>query len=418
MEGIGAGAEKNPKIDAPAPRAESAETWQRFVHLASHEGELDEATFAEFIDTEMMFCMQDNPPLSGVFHPDKELAAIKTLPKDEKGIAIELFKDKLARQRHAYMQCRLLIERSIEHDPNVEPDRLKHIESFFGNNYGFAPEYRQVIAEAIEKYRNVHEKVHVVRARFPDDRQLVRELTGVDIEHGDMQLMEGPASIDILTTREVAERLYRKGSTNEKIPEMAGYQGSSEQYGIAFTVTRTDLLDISGTYAHEQEHVKNKLLRPFFDVFDPKLLNGLRREMNGETDPRIRQQLIEEELCVYRDQALDRAKDEITAMLRDGTSNYFDSFFSKDGNAYDYLQKTRETFNTSPLYQRAVQKILIAEYENIIRVALVSLGEFEKTTGYSAEEQIAFLTDIPLERWPNTIRHLEEHFIRYGRETR
>jgi len=410
-----------PRTDAKAETARDIPpgTQEKYLELLSRVGQLNQEAFNELIDAEMMLSMEDNPPLSGVFYPENELELIKGLPAAEKGPALASFKDKLGRQRLAYAYCRALIERTIEQNPDVGVDRLKYIESFFGNNWGFPEQRRRIIETAVDRYQEQHEKVHALYERAADAANLVRGLTGVDVTGEPLELLEGPVSIDILTTRTVMEKLYRRGDAQAAIPLMDGFQGTSETYDIAFTVSSTESPETREVLIHEREHAKNKILREFFDMEDQELLKAIRREAAQTADPVEKRTLLEEELTLHRDAALDRAKDEITAMMRDEKSRYFDAFFDKTTptNSYDYLRGLRERFNVSPLHQKAVQKIFVEEYESIIRNALTARAEFLLKNNFSTEAQIALLTDVPLERWPSALRHLEDYFRRTSRRS-
>ncbi|MEK7133529.1 MAG: hypothetical protein AAB804_00495 [Patescibacteria group bacterium] len=395
--------------------------WIRYADIRARgeeDSDLDPEDFRQLIECEMMLSLQENPPIQGIFDPEQELEKVRKLPHGEKVVALELFKDTLVRQRHAYMQCRLFVERTITYDPDTSPEQLMKIGDFFAEQYGFSDLAKDVVRDLIEEYGLRHKKTREFREKHPDDVDIIKELSGVQVEPGTAVVSEGPLSIDIVADRATANRLYarndRGGGSGRAF---LGFQGIDEKNEMYFTVAASDAEDPDNVRTHEQEHVKNKVLRGFFDLDDGQIdaWRNLRVRIRNETDPEVRAALRTEELRIVRDEALDKAKDELTAMFKDGKSSYFYRFAAKDGSSYDYLKDERDRYYQDTDYAEPAHEILVGEYEYIIENAISAFKELRRTGNLTVGAAIAFLTDVPLDQWPSTARHLSENVYKYAR---
>lgn len=405
-------------------------SWKLYDYLRVHYADrrLAPAAFDELIECEMMFEVQDNPPIGEVFDPVIELhrlggpsgekgplglTEIPRLPNEKRGVMLEVFKDKLGRQRQAYTQCRLLVERCIEYNPDVPRKTLAKIADFFGAQYGFPASASAAINELIDDYGHRHQKTHRIRQQMRNDDSLVYELTGVSVFGRPVSVREGPISIDILTDRATGEEMLRKNGGDPTQMKTGGFM--TERNGVFYTVTINDgksgrvALNVGRIALHETEHAKNKMFRRKFDQDFSSLLthaSNLFVRIPTETDPAVRVALRTEELRAVRDDALANARDELLAMAKGGQS-YFDRFYAKDGNPYDYLQSFRTHYYADPDYAEIAHEILVGEYERVIADGVSALKGL--CAGRSANEVVALLTDMPLNRWPNVARRMIEH---------
>lgn len=395
-----------------------SEQWTRYAELRAKgpDNELAPQDFRKVIECEMALSTVDNPGINGIFDPEIELKEIRSLAHDKKEAALETFKDKLVRQRRAFMQCRLFIERTIQYDRDTDSEQLKDIGDFFADRYGFSGFSRGLVHDLIYAYEEQHKMTRAFRAKYSDDGELIKELSGVSVNTGTVQISEGPLSIDILTDRPTAERLYPvNGTAGGMSKQFRGFQTSNLK-GIHYTVVVNGGPRRDVTHIHEQEHVKNKVLRDFFDLDDPEntTVPNIRTRINNEIDPEVRSELRKEELRIIRDRVLDRTKDELTAMFKDGASAYFHRFYEKNGNPYDYLKGERDEYYKNPDYAELAHEILVEEYERVIKESILAFGELRKVGNHSTDEAIALLTDMPLDRWPSTVRHLSDYVYRHG----
>lgn len=396
-----------PRHESPQSQEREVDLWGSYVslRLKSEKKDLSDEEFAKLLDDEIIILRQAHPPFDRVFDPEIELKNIKRLPKNERIGALEDFKEKSFLQRHAYMECRRMLERTISHNPDTNPTRLDYISNAFGYSYGFPARYRLQIHSILRDYFEERKKVLALQEKYPDSTELVHQVTSI-WTGPETKVTVGPASIDIVTDREHGELMYKKISPDTTSNRFGGFKSESPLHHVMFTVSLTDSLDIEQVRTHEHEHVKNAILREYTDIDGSELGPMLQKEINTETDPFRRQKLIEDSMTLTRDVALDRAKDEITAMLKDGASSYFHRFFSKDGNSYDYLHRHRAEFAEVPEWHAASNKILVNEYEGIITDALKAFKELREGGKYGTDDAIALLTDIPLQYWPATVRHL------------
>ncbi|MDO8575914.1 MAG: hypothetical protein Q7R90_01205 [bacterium] len=390
------------------------ERWNRFekyvtLALKRKDERLTPVEFMELSALELEQIADQIPPIENVFDADAELKRIRTLPRGEKSGAIEVFKDMLNRQRESIMECRLAIERQIEWDPDVAPQNLARTVDFFADNWGFTEKMRDTARGVVFEYVAARNDVVALRQQFPDNAQLVSKLTGLRSEDsGAFDIEVGPISIDIATDSIQAKRMYPEMITQEQSGnKIGGYMGHGAG-GTLYTVTITDApSDPANTLTHEREHAKNAILMDFFDtkMKGNGLLTSLR--IQGETDPVIRKDLI---VCLarnHRDEALNRAKNEIIAMIKDGKSKYFDRFYKHDGNSYDFLKGFRDIYalSTDPAYQQVGTEIFVREYENILDNGFSAIATLSEA-GYGINETIALFTDIDIQHWPAMARRM------------
>lgn len=384
---------------------------------------LDQEGFDQLLDFDFQEQLRDNPPISGVFSPEDELAKIKSLPREQKREALATFKEKLARQRKALAACRVFIERTIEFNHDVPREKLIGLVEQFSTQYGFDDRQKQIIEQLIDRYYENRQKVLKIRQQFTDDHELVHELTGVNLgKDVKIDVSVGPMSIDIGTDGFNAGRLYEKADH----PTIAFYYGgfASQSVGenpVFYVVINQDenirtvgFDDPTGEKVrkHEHEHLKNELFKAVFKYEDPLT------ELVGyvdEQDPEIKKVILEDFFRESRRAALEEARDEITASLYDRTLQELQHqlgslFFEQKNDPNDYLSYLRnwEEFKDDLLYQETAQRMLVQEYRRIVEKAVNSYAELVNKGPYTTQEAIALLTDKPLADWPKTIRRLLE----------
>src|SRR3989344_5186789 len=149
-------------------------------------GKLDQKAFDNLLYLDFQEQLRDNLPIERVFSPEDELAEIKTLPREQKREALMVFKENLARQREALAACRVFVERSIEFNHDIPREKLIALIEKFGAQYGFTDTQKQTATQLIDGYYENRQNVLEIRERFPDDYQLINELTGVNFEKGEL----------------------------------------------------------------------------------------------------------------------------------------------------------------------------------------------------------------------------------------
>jgi hypothetical protein len=160
-------------------------------------GQLNQEDFDQLLELDFQEQLKDTPPIEGVFSPEEELAKIKSLPREQKREALATFKEHLARQREGLAACRVFIERSIEFNHDIPRKKLIELVDKFGAQYGFDDRQRQISEQLIDGYYKNRQKVLEVRQQFTDDHELVKELTGINIEKTEeLGVSVGPMTID------------------------------------------------------------------------------------------------------------------------------------------------------------------------------------------------------------------------------
>ena len=398
----------------------------RSLNVKEYFGRLDQEEFDEILSFDFRAHLQENHPIGETFSPQKELSKIRSLPRKEKRGAIDVFKQRLAIQRKAWGQCRRFIERSIDFNHDVPRDKLIDLVDQFGLPYGFTEEQRQIAGQLIDGYYENRKKALEVRQRYPGDIELIDKLIGVNLGKSEnVHVAVGPMTIDIDVNSFNSGRLYERSEKPVIGFKSGGFAScSSGENPIYYTVTNQDrwtrwvgYLDPSGekTRNHEHEHQKNKL---FQAVFEHQLGEGkdnhLYLEYEEEQDLKVKKTILEDYFCSKRAEALEQAKDEITASLYDrslpGLRLQLSGLFFKQDSPYDYLAYLRnfEPKKEDSLYQETSQKILVQEYGVTIKKAVKALSRLTKKRKYSTQEAIALLTDKSLSDWPKTIDRLLE----------
>ncbi|OGZ97297.1 MAG: hypothetical protein A3I44_00735 [Candidatus Sungbacteria bacterium RIFCSPLOWO2_02_FULL_51_17] len=389
------------------------------------------------VSSEFQEYVRGHPPIQRVFSPENELAKIRRLPKNEQRAALITFKELLARQRTAWAACRVFIEKSIEANNGIPKKELLNLARRFGDQYGFTNEQRKTAERLIDGYYKYRYRALQMRRRFPDDKKLIKKILGMDPEEiGQVDITVGPMTIDLTVGGASMKKIYEK---------TGGAQVSGFQYGgfawhtagrnpIFYTVinqdqeTRGAFDDLTGeeTRRHEHEHQKNELFRSVFkqEAQREGTWGALQLDLKflkyyDESDPDITKALFESYMRAEMTNALDSAKDEITATLTTMSVSALqyrldDLFFGEHGPC-DYLGPMREwgTKEKNGTYRDLVEKILVKEYRAIIEKAVASYGELIKTRAYTFQEATALLTDKPLPEWPKALqRFLEQKNVR------
>lgn len=371
--------------------------------------------------------LRDNPPIRELFSAERELIKIKKSPKGEKKKLLSAFKENLVRQREAWANCRVFIERSIEFNHDIPQQYLVILVENFGKEYGFTQGQKLIAKHFIDGYYENRRKVLETREHFPEDIALIKKLTGVTFSKTDkIDVSVGPMTIDIDVEGFNAGRIYERADHPVVGFEYGGF--ASQSIGdnpIYYIVINQDKYirerhnDPTGAQSrqHEYEHQKNKLFRSIFDhTLSEHEIGSLRLDYRFEHDAEYKKVLLENYFYAAQERALEQAKDEIIACLQDRSLSILQRdidwlFFQQKGDSYDYLANVRdiEIEKDNPLYQETSQKILVKEYKIIIEKAVGLFAELVDEGGYSIQEAIALLTDTSLSHWPKTIQRLLEN---------
>lgn len=407
-------------IEDPKPDGETAgivqktkkrvQTFFEFKQLKLREyfGIINEEQLQSLLELEFEQSQKDTPPISDVFDPEAELQNLKALPPDQKREALNDFKSKLARQREAWATCRTFLRRKIEVNHDVEKQDLMAWVTTFSDKYGFTDEQRQRAEEIIDGYYENRQRVKQIREQYPDDVELVNELSGQTFgTDTKFKIKIGLISVNIYCDSFTAGRLFKKDSIPQKIKYPAFACMSNHKPPIKYNVFNSDILKGQKTnLLHEEQHQENKLFQQQFDQSQDEA-SELWNQYNTEQDQDTKRMLLESFFRVRRDSGLVKLKDEVLAYTKAGLGRLEGEgkdFLAQNKSPYDYLAYLRD-YDVSPLYQEAVKKVLVDEYGDIVRRTFMVISDLKKG-GYSSEQIIALLSDKPVTQWPKTAKRL------------
>ncbi len=324
-------------------------------------------------------------------------------------------------------RCRRFIERSIEFNHSIPKDKLIDLVDQFSSPYGFTKEQKQIAEQLIDGYYEQRRRALDARQQHPEDIELINKLTGVDLGRNEnVRVSVGPMTIDIDTNGFNSGRLFERSEKPVIGFKSGGFASQSTgESPVYYTVVNQDrwirwahYMDPSGekTRKHEHEHQKNKLFEAVFEnQISEKESDDLYSNYQTEQDPDIKRTILKDYFRHRRAEALEEAKDEITACLYDRSLSILKSqlaglFFKQEGGPYDYLDFLRdfESKKDDTLYQETSQQMLVKEYRAIIEEAVDSFARLTKKGKYSEQEAIALLTDKSLSDWPKTVKRLLE----------
>lgn len=402
------------------PKTNKDRALARYCRLKVKEyfGQLNQKEFDKLLVLDFQEHLLLNPPIKGVFSPEQELARIRNLPKIEKRKALANFKDKLVKQKEAWANCRIFIERSIEFDNNVPKDKLMRIIEQFGERYSFTDKQKKTTEELIDGYYANRKKALEARKLYPDNLILVNILTGLNFDNNtNFEVSVGPMFVEISADDPEAEEIYnRLGATIPLSPHTGFSAKSVQEDPIMIIVLRKDSLSKPNPFenpksvvAHEIEHLKNRLFREIFDQhITPAEKNHILKLYESEKDPQIKEKILETFFRLEMREALQRAKDEIIAMKKDRRPHSYAIFSEQEDSTYDYLApiKNWELKKDNEMWQKTSKKILIDEYKRIIESAVEAFNSLTDSGRYSREEAIALFADKSLTDWPKTAKRL------------
>lgn len=392
-------------------------------------GFLKQRDFNRLLTLDIQRYLKDNPPIIDTFSPEDELKRISKLSKEEKKEVLEVFKEKLSRQREAIATMRVFIERSIKFNHDVPRKKLMELINLFTQQYGLDDQQKQVSEQLVDEYYKYRQRALEIREQFSDDYELIKRLArGVNLDkNGALHISVGPMTIDIEVDGLNAARIYeKKDDVVAPFPHFGFASQSPGSDPIFYIVVNkdkhTNASQIGLTKQHEHEHQKNKLLQTAFQSFKKKEVSddALSEEYNlcnyllNEENSNKEKAMLKDFFIEMRSDALERAKDEITAALRHRSLSVLQKqltqlFFTKK-ETYDYLKYLRdwEELKDDSFYQETTERILVQEYREIIQKAVDAYAELINKGKYSTEAAIALLTDKSLQDWPKTIQRLLE----------
>jgi hypothetical protein len=384
------------------------------LRVKEYFGHIGKEEFGELLEYDFKDELKDNTPDRREFSPMDEIKKVKALPIGGRKEALAEFHTRHHKQTIAWNSCRVFIEREIEFDNDVDRGSLMNWVEKFGDEYGFTGEQKGVAEGLIDSYFTQRKKAKEVREAHPNDLELLRRLTGVDIRKPrKLAVALGPMSIDVFVDRATFSKLYHQDKDKVvSLPYVGFATVDAEDKEVFYNVI--DIESTSGkvrrkVIEHEWEHQKNRLFREVFDIkIDSKSDRKLWRSYKEEEDPQIKKAYLRRWMVNRKLGALNRVRDEIVAMKRGGWWNT-DRFFEQDGKAYDYLSKYRGLEKGNWQYEDMSEGVLVQEYQQDVKKGMEAVDRLEKKGKLSRDETIAMLWRKSIGQWPRAVeRYLRE----------
>ncbi len=375
----------------------SFEEWKELKKKEA-KGEINEKELQEAFSFEFNSFKKSKNPFSGEFSPEEEIREIRRLPREEKRKNLTSFKEKLNSQREAWANCRLFLERMIFCNPDTsKKDMMKWIEEF-GDNYGFTKEQLKKAEEIIDKYHKERQSILDLQEKYPQKEELLKKITGADFEnYSDIEVVPGPAWIDIRTNSEGVEAIKKANNISFNENEESRLEGfsfwSATNPSVRYNVINKESSEAPKTELHEKEHIKNKILGPLFES-SLQESEDLAEIAGTEKNPETRKALFMEYYRRKREKYLNWVKDEIIAHKKAGNPIDAEMFFDQ----YHYFKDILEKITTKEETE-AKEKVLVEEYRNIIEEAIFAFEKMEEA-GYTKDEIIAIFMDKTIKNWP------------------
>ncbi len=400
------------------------------VNTVSNE-ELEEYAYAR-LD---LFLLTVSGPIPNIDIQSRiaEIRQMHTLGKGEdegkKREALNTTKEYLQAMEKAKTECVAIIERLVEHNYDVDPKLLETMVKEFHMLFSLEDSFKGSTLEAIDIYKKRRAEVKKARLDHPNNRQLASLVTGYEFPRlSPIQIEVGPLSIDIITTPKVAKKYW----------ETIGFDLKKFTPGATATSGgRTDSIvqnyTVSASYndpeltqhhlRHERQHVLNTVHYKAGmgrHIVPEDILNEMLNptpEIQG--DPEKMKSYINKVVYpffrTHSDNPLDRTRDEILAMKKDGVSAYFGDFWKFDGNVYDHGAGIRTEYQRRfPIYIKQINDVFIDEYARIVKMGVQSFNDLLAV--YSRDEVISMLGDVPLRKWPKKVFRLTGKWPNLGED--
>jgi hypothetical protein len=425
-------ASKNPESIQPSEREKgkiSSFVEYKALKVKEYFGKINKSELSKLLNSDFKQELVDNPPLNGSFDPKIELEKIKSYPKDNRKQALEEYKLSLMRQREAIAVCRTFMERVINVDPDISKGELIFIFNKFKDQYGFSSEQENIFSLVIDSFIENRKNMKILRDTFSNDKDLVMHITRTHFEKDSkVDVKIGPFSFDIDANDQAASLIYTHGSVSDKnfwsnkdlngfsTVEVVSIDAATKPKKVYFTVNHYGLDEkiqpIRGffkffydrTLAHEREHVKNKM---FESILNNRLIDrsGIINPDNYSTSIPTQ---IELDLRTNLYLILERVKDEVLAQVKGGQKARSKIFFENGfySNFGGYSDLTNAVF--PDVWKDYIQKISIDEYESCVSKGVDSFNSLVNEGGFSRDEAIALVTDVPFKNWPKFCRRITE----------
>lgn len=393
----------------------------------------------------------------------RKLVSSKNLEKyQKKEKAIEL-KSHFMRQVEGMAYCRIVIEKILDKYPNTDYLILKKYLFKFIDYYGICELKKVEYLSILDNVCTYRDNIISVRKHYPDNLKLIHELfdnNNLSLEEfsknidNEFKIETNPYCLVIYTSKRNTNKFNTSkkesigGFCTYRLIKVKSENNSWKEITVPLIViqkskfSRFDKI----TFIHELEHAKN------LSIIDKEGLSFRRQEMLGDymsiNHSKIKKdfkrlnekkELLQYDLLISNDSqkkleinkeilelenkiieldeyfkrkiyfltyeslyiALERARDEILAMKKDRSSNYFENLGNPGNYNYDLDfpldLKSELAGNGLKQYASIIFDVQRQFTENISK-CLKSFDELEKN-GFSRDEVIAILGSTPILSW-------------------
>jgi len=362
------------------------------------------------------------PPIGSdeIFDPEKELAEIKTIPKEERKQKLQEFKEKLAYQKEGLARTQEELISAIRDNPGISWLKLYGRALDLLQKYG-ANTQKNKVKDILSRYYWKRQSIKKVRNKFPDENKLFEAIFG-QLPRGKIEVIEGPVTL-YFRCHNIKDYALISGQTflYNRDPSWSERKAARAQRGVSISSSLIPNLQGTiiaerakgnfgnfqkSTYIHEEQHAIKRL-------FDERPVKKLRIYETGTS--------LAEQFRIKRERMAElQVKDEILAYMKEGPWNpkqvfNFLTTSGKNGGLYDYLaedkkelialhSKNKSSDEKKKIIETAKQ-VFETEYRELIRNGIRSFQDLIDN-GYTTEQTVALLNAEPLAKWSKVVRRL------------
>lgn len=461
------------RIENPTIKSDSDPSLNYHLRQKELAGTLPYNEFIELIESDIQTYFSKFPGLGTNFNYLQELRKLSSSIEIDKTVKKEKLKELQSshvRQIQGMAFCRTILERLVDQNQGINITELKKYLERFGSYYGLPDFKLDGYKSIIDKFEQGREIINEVLEQYPDSEKLIKILFAdepnfnVD-SNTPFQIEYNPYAIIVNTSPEIISTLHPDAAgisyVKQIIIDKSKIINKSNSNAESLSLFSTEKVNVpvivipltddnSFIKKHEIEHIKNKFwmeniekkinLDFINDILKTKeeiagydkeifVVNKLLKliTLDSENKEIVSRELSEIEknktlaldLLKYNTRfsiyeayfvALEKAKDEIIAMKKDGESDYF-SLLGKDPYSYlnlnYYVNKFKEDLNNNG-FQNLSSQIPDIEslFTNQISVSVSSFDELVSKGGLTQSEAIAILSFYPINSWPNAVNNI------------
>jgi hypothetical protein len=370
------------------------------------------------------------------FDPRKELEKVKSTPWEVRGGELAKYKEKFITQKIALAECRIYLERLIRHSPDIDRKYLDKTIQNFKEKYGFSENQLKIFNDLLDKIQEKRKDLKFLRERFPNDAELFKFVTGLEVDPGDkVEVYLDPINFYFRISSSLAYKLMPvKKNFIDSIfwSHTKGFKFNFQnleldniKYDVLgiFLPVESEVLDpeaFKRTLKHERQHATNDMLENYFyEAQNPKERHIKIKDLKNK-------QQIDNFLESAYQGIVDRTQDELTAQLISKTGderkfltdfkygfktivgisqfgwgiyNYFKYFEIGDEG---YFNDFRDDIWRSKLH------FLKERYKQDLERSAKAFWSLIHEGGFSLDQAISLLSDRKLLDWPKEAKRILE----------